>query len=57
MFRCIVVIASAFIFVIGSSISAAAQGPSDEERDFLPGEKAVFYDDYTDMAKGAAPPH
>lgn len=30
---------------------------SEEERDFVPGEKAVFYDDYTDMAKGAAPPH
>lgn len=30
---------------------------SDEERDFVPGEKVVFYDDLSDMAKGAAPPH
>ena len=34
-----------------------AQNQLDEERDFLPGEKAVFYDDFTDMVKGAAPPH
>jgi outer membrane protein OmpA-like peptidoglycan-associated protein len=30
---------------------------SDEERDFVPGEKVVFFDDYSDMARGAAPPH
>ena len=36
---------------------AAAQSPqSDEERDFVPGERVVFFDDFTDMAKGAAPP-
>jgi OOP family OmpA-OmpF porin len=46
-------------FVI-SALSLAARVPaiqSDEERDFVPGEKVVFFDDYTDMAKGAAPPH
>ena len=30
---------------------------SDEERDFIPGEKTVFFDDFTDMSRGAAPPH
>jgi outer membrane protein OmpA-like peptidoglycan-associated protein len=39
------------------SMPTLARLQSDEERDFVPGEKAVFYDDYTDMAKGAAPPH
>jgi outer membrane protein OmpA-like peptidoglycan-associated protein len=53
----IAVIAVAFLLAFGLCVSAAAQAQSEEERDFLPGEKAVFYDDYTDMAKGAAPPH
>jgi OmpA-OmpF porin, OOP family len=48
---------SALIFALTLSMTAPAQAQSDEERDFVPGEKAVFYDDYTDMAKGAAPPH
>lgn len=43
--------------VLALASPAAAAGQSDEERDFVPGEKAVFYDDFTDMAKGAAPPH
>jgi len=38
-------------------VAAAQPKQSEEERDFVPGEKAVFYDDFTDMAKGAAPPH
>jgi len=25
--------------------------------DFVPGEKILLYDDFSDMAKGAAPPH
>src|SRR5512138_2674156 len=25
--------------------------------DFVPGEKILLYDDYTDMPRGAAPPH
>ena len=53
----IAVNASGFLIVFSLSVSAAGQAQSDEERDFVPGEKAVFYDDYTDMAKGAAPPH
>lgn len=28
-----------------------------DESDFVPGEKQLFYDDFTDMAKGTAPPH
>ena len=43
------------IFALNLPMLALAQ--SDEERDFVPGEKVFFYDDYTDMAKGAAPPH
>jgi outer membrane protein OmpA-like peptidoglycan-associated protein len=41
--------------ILGHSASAAAQ--SDEERDFVPGEKTVFVDDYSDMTKGSAMPH
>jgi outer membrane protein OmpA-like peptidoglycan-associated protein len=48
---------SALTFALILSMPTLAQAQSDEERDFVPGEKAVFYDDYTDMAKGAAPPH
>jgi outer membrane protein OmpA-like peptidoglycan-associated protein len=50
-------VVSAFIFALIPAMPALAQAESEEERDFVPGEKAVFYDDYTDMAKGAAPPH
>ncbi len=38
-------------------LSASASAQSGEEQDFVPGEKVVFYDDYSDVAKGAAPPH
>jgi hypothetical protein len=48
---------SALFFALTLPMPAPAQAQSDEERDFVPGEKAVFYDDYTDMVKGAAPPH
>jgi len=51
----ITVLVPALIFALTLPILAQAQ--SDEEHDFVPGEKAVFYDDYTDMTKGAAPPH
>jgi outer membrane protein OmpA-like peptidoglycan-associated protein len=37
--------------------AAAQSRQSDEERDFVPGERVVFFDDFTDMARGAAPPH
>jgi outer membrane protein OmpA-like peptidoglycan-associated protein/ElaB/YqjD/DUF883 family membrane-anchored ribosome-binding protein len=41
-----------------ASLAVFAQSrQSDEERDFVPGERVVFFDDFTDMAKGAAPPH
>ena len=45
------------VFLLSLAPLGVAQGQSDEERDFVPGEKAVFYDDFTDMTKGAAPPH
>jgi len=39
-------------------LTAPAQSTkSSEERDFVPGDKVAFYDDLSDMAKGAAPPH
>jgi OmpA-OmpF porin, OOP family len=57
MWNHIRILVSALIFALTLPIPALARAQSDEERDFVPGEKAVFYDDYTDMAKGAAPPH
>lgn len=35
----------------------AQSNNSAQEQDFVPGEKMIFFDDFTDMAKGAAPPH
>lgn len=32
-------------------------GQDPDAWDFVPGEKVLLYDDYTDMARGAAPPH
>jgi outer membrane protein OmpA-like peptidoglycan-associated protein len=46
-----------FLAAFASGPAFAQAGPSDEERDFVPGEKTVFFDDFTDMARGAAPPH
>ena len=50
--------------VCAATLAACLLGPatlqsrqSSEERDFVPGERVVFFDDFTDMAKGAAPPH
>jgi len=46
--------------ILGGCLSLpidAQSNQSEEERDFVPGEKVIFYDDFTDMAKGAAPPH
>jgi OOP family OmpA-OmpF porin len=57
MWNHIRILVSALIFALTLPMPALARAQSDEERDFVPGEKAVFYDDYTDMAKGAAPPH
>lgn len=53
----ITIFVSALFLGLNLPAPMPAQGQSDEERDFVPGEKAVFYDDFTDMAKGAAPPH
>ncbi len=50
--------ALALLLAVCACAPAYAQaGQSDEERDFVPGEKTLLYDDFTDMAKGAAPPH
>ena len=57
MWNHIKILVSALTFALSLQMPALAQAQSDEERDFVPGEKAVFYDDYTDMSKGAAPPH
>ncbi len=45
---------TAGILLLSHASPAAAQ---DDERDFVPGEKAIFIDDYSDMTKGAAMPH
>lgn len=55
--RCRFAVIISLLFTLILARPVAAQNQSGEERDFLPGEKAVFYDDFTDMAKGAAPPH
>jgi outer membrane protein OmpA-like peptidoglycan-associated protein len=40
------------------SVHAVARAAwPDQERDFVPGEKIVFYDDFTDMTAASAPPH
>jgi outer membrane protein OmpA-like peptidoglycan-associated protein len=44
-------------------LTAAAQQPSKQpefktvKADFVPGDKTIFFDDFTDMAPGDAPPH
>ena len=45
---------SALAMLAGSARTVMAQ---DDERDFVPGEKAIFIDDYSDMARGSAMPH
>lgn len=44
----------ALIVLLGRALPAAAQ---DDERDFVPGEKAIFIDDYSDMTKGSSMLH
>lgn len=39
------------------SAAFAQDVPLSEGWDFVPGEKLLLYDDFTDMPKGAAPPH
>ena len=40
--------------LIGAVWIAAAQA---DPSDFIPGEKTLFYDDFSDMVKGSPPPH
>jgi hypothetical protein len=48
---------SILIIVLTLPMPAQTQGKSDEERDFVPGEKAIFYAHHTNMTKGAGPLH
>ena len=52
-------IAGAVVLVAGMFIQANAQQPEFKtlKVDFMPGEKTIFFDDFTDMAPGDAPPH
>jgi outer membrane protein OmpA-like peptidoglycan-associated protein len=40
------------VFALGCAAALSAQ-----DWDFVPGERMLLFDDFTDMAKGAAPPH
>ncbi len=57
---CAVLVAVA---LVGGGAGILAQTPSQQpefktvKADFVPGEKTVFFDDFTDMAPGDAPPH
>jgi len=48
----IAALALSVVLFVGFAVLACAEGS-----DFVPGEKQVFYDDFTDMAKGSSPPH
>ncbi len=49
--------------LVAGSVGIVAQAPSQQpefktlKADFVPGEKTVFFDDFTDMAPGDAAPH
>ena len=45
------------IITLAFAVRTRAQGGSTAERDFVPGDNVVFYDDYTDMSNGSAPAH
>ena len=47
------------LVVTGPAATAHAQQPDlkTAKADFVPGDKTLFYDDFTDMAEDAAPPH
>ena len=47
-----IVVAALIAFTAGLRARQEAEG-----WDFVPGERLLLYDDYTDMPKGAAPPH
>jgi OmpA-OmpF porin, OOP family len=56
-----VVLAMAGMFAVGGAITAQAPAQQPELKtlkvDFVPGEKAIFFDDFSDMAPGDAPAH
>lgn len=49
----------ATLFLIGPVATAGAQQPDlkTAKADFIPGDRPLFYDDFTDMAEDAPPPH
>jgi OmpA-OmpF porin, OOP family len=55
--------AFAVLVVLFARLSAIAQTPSDQpemttlKSTFVPGDKTIFYDDFTDMSADDAPPH
>jgi outer membrane protein OmpA-like peptidoglycan-associated protein len=55
---CAVVVAAGML-AEGRAIQTPAQQPEFKtlKADFVPGEKTIFFDDFTDMAPGDAPPH
>ena len=48
-----------WVHVDGMQAAGGAQQPelTVVKADFMPGEKTIFYDDFTDMAAGDAPSH
>jgi len=53
--HCLACVATLAVSMLGPAAARAPQ--SAEERDFVPGERVVFFDDFSDMTRGAAPPH
>jgi len=53
------VLVTAGMLVEGRAIQTPAQQPEFKtlKADFVPGEKTIFFDDFTDMGPGDAPPH
>jgi OOP family OmpA-OmpF porin len=45
------------ILLVAAGLAAAQDVALSEGWDFVPGEKLLLFDDFTDMPKGAAPPH
>ena len=61
--RLIGVVGLAAALLAGTAAGTRAQAPSKQpefktlKADFVPGEKTLFFDDFTDMGPGDAPPH
>ena len=55
--------ASSFALVLFAGLPVRAQAPTAQpemttlKSAFIPGDKTIFYDDFTDMTSDAAPPH